>query len=157
MKLRDYIIIGSILLTVGVLYIWVTYFGPESGSIAYVYQDNDIVIEVNFEDDSYILYPQTGYEDYPMLSVPIDGEGGDVAFIIIGSYVHQGKRTKVYIEIDWDRKAIRIQKDETPKQIGVRRNWYDGTGLPAISLPSKVFIVFEASADNEVDGVVWKT
>ncbi|MFA7417198.1 MAG: hypothetical protein WCZ19_01520 [Acholeplasma sp.] len=154
MKLKDYVIIGVIVLVISAFYIWVTYFGPESGSIAYVYQDNDIVIEINFEDDSFVLYPQSVDINYPQQTTPVEGEGGDVAFIILGAYVHDGEQTKVYIEIDWDKKAIRIQKDETPRQIGVRRNWYDGTGLPAISLPSKVFIVFKAADDDGIDGVV---
>lgn len=154
MKLRDYLLIGGVFIIVALVYVWVTYFGPDSGSIAFVYQDNDIVIEVNFEDDTYILYPQSVDENYPMVTEPIADEPGDIAFIILGSYIEDGKRTKVYIEIDWDRKAIRIQRDDTPKQIGVRRNWYDGTGLPAISLPSKVFIVFESVVDDGIDGSV---
>lgn len=154
MKLRDYIIIGAALFVVATIYVWVTYFGPKSGSTAFIYQDNDIVIQVDFVESSYILYPQTVDANYPMQTEPVDNEGGDIAFIILGSYVHAGKRTKVYIEIDWDKKAIRIQRDETPKQIGVRRNWYDGTGLPAISLPSKIFIVFETVDDDGIDGVV---
>lgn len=154
MKKRDYIIIGGLLFVVGILYIWVTFFGAPTGSIAYVYQDNDVVISVNFDDNSYELTPQTIDNNYPLLTDPVPDEGGDVAFIIKGAYIHEGERTLVYIEIDWDKKAIRIQKDETPRQIGVRRNWYDGTGLPAVSLPSKVFIVFETVEDNGIDGVV---
>ena len=154
MKLKDYILIGSILLVVAIFYIWVTYFGPKTGSLAYVYQENDIVIEVNFNDDTYILYPQAVDPTYPKLTDPVEAEGGDVGIIILGSFIQDGKRTQVFIEIDFDNKAIRIQKDETPKQIGVRRNWYDGTGLPAISLPSKVFIVFESIEDEGIDGVV---
>ena len=154
MKLRDYIIIGVLLIVAGAFYVWVTYFGPESGDIAYVYRGNDVVIEVDFSDQTYVLNPQSVNTDYPKLTDPIPNEGGDIAFIILGAYIHLGEPTKVYIEIDWDKKAIRIQKDETPKQIGVRRSWYDGTGLPAISLPSQVFIVFENIEDNEIDGAV---
>lgn len=154
MKLRDYIIIGAIIAVIGVFYIWVTYFGPETGSIAYVYQGNDVVIEVDFNTNSYVLFPQTVDANYPMVTEPVADEGGDVAFIIIGAYVNQGERTRVFIEISWEQKAIRIQKDETPRQIGVRRNWYDGSGLPAISLPSQVFVVFETLVDDEIDGVV---
>ena len=154
MKLRDYLIIGGVLFIVLALFIWVTYFGQKSGSIANVYQDNDIVIKVDFTTNTYDIYPQAVNADYPMITEPVADEPGDIAFIILGSHIHEGERTKVYIEIDWDKKAIRIQKDETPKQIGVRRNWYDGTGLPAVSLPSKVFIVFETTVDDGVDGVV---
>jgi hypothetical protein len=153
MKLKDYIVIGAIIAVIGVFYIWVTYFGPESGSIALVYQGNDVVIEVDFDNNSYVVFPQAVDPNYPMLTDPVPDEGGDVAFILLGAYVNQGERTRVFIEISWQQKAIRIQKDETPRQIGVRRNWYDGTGLPAISLPSQVFVVFETPVDDEIDGV----
>nr|WIF88546.1 hypothetical protein QOL21_00335 [Acholeplasma laidlawii] len=85
-------------------------FGAPTGSIAYVYQDNDVVISVNFDDNSYELTPQTIDNNYPVVTDPVPGEGGDVAFIIKGAYIHEGERTLVYIEIDWDKKAIRIQK-----------------------------------------------
>ncbi|WP_162146872.1 NusG domain II-containing protein [Acholeplasma granularum] len=154
MKLKDYLIIGAILFVISIFYIWITFFGPKGGGIAKVYQDNQVVIEVDFESKVYKLFPQENHEDYPKLTDPVTGEGGDVAIIILGSYETLEGRSKVYIEIDWDKNSLRIQKDETPKQIGVRRNWYDGTGLPAISLPSKVFIVFETKLDDGLDGAV---
>ncbi len=155
MKLRDYALIGGLLVVVIVLFIFITFFGDKPGSIAKVYQANQVVLEVDFIKKEVVVYPQIGHETYPKISTPVSNEGGDLAYIILGAYVIEDQRTEVFIEIDWDLNKIRIQRDDTPRQIGVSRDWYDGTGLPAISLPSEVFIIFEKEVPYDgIDGNV---
>lgn len=154
MKLRDYLIIGGLLLVVSIAYVIFTFFGPEVSTVAHIYQGNQIVVTVDFEKKTYEVNPQIKDSNYPKTTEPIAGEGGDVAFILLGSYQIDGNFTEVIVEIDFDTSSIRIAKDDTPKQIGVNRNWYNGKGLPAISLPSEVFIVFEIEDDQGLDGVI---
>lgn len=155
MKLKDYLVIGGLFVIFTGLFIWITFFGEKPGSIAHVYQANQVVLEVDFIKKEVKVFPQLDDDDYPKITSPVLDEGGDLAYIILGAFVIDEKRTEVFIEIDWDQSMIRIQRDDTPRQIGVSRDWYDGTGLPAISLPSEVFIVFlkEAPYDG-IDGSV---
>ncbi len=154
MKLKDYIIVSSLFVVFGILFIWITFFSGQEGHIAKVYQGNQVVIEVDFENETYKTFTQENAPEYPKETTPVAGEGGDLAFIILGEYMIDGERTEVYIEIDWDTKSIRIERDQTPKQIGVGRDWYNGQGLPVISLPNQVFITFEKTSEDEVDGAV---
>jgi|SRR5690554_1979633 len=154
MKKKDFIIIGSLLVVAIVAFVWATFFTVSEGSIAKVYYQNEVVIEVDFNDQTYQMYPQNDAEDYPKLIDTDDKSAADLTFIVLGFYEIEGIRTEAIIEVNFQTKSIRIAKDETPKQIGVSRGWYDGKGLPVVSLPNQIFIKFEQEATDEVDGAV---
>lgn len=157
MKLRDYIIIGGLFLIALVSFIVITSLNSKSGNTGIVYQGSQKVIEVDFTKNEVKTYPQIDYPDYPKTTTPLGEEGADRAYIIMGDYLINGKRTEVVIEINFEIKSIRIERDQTPKQIGVFRNWYNGNGLPVVSLPNLVYIKFENKvADDDVDGYVWE-
>ena len=154
MKRKDFIIIGTLLIVFSLIFVWVTFLNTSSGKLAKVYQGSQVVIEVDFETKQVKTYKQKDFEDYPKLTTPVAGEGGDVAYIIMGSYEIDGIRTEAFIEIDWDTNSIRIERDSTPKQIGVTRGWYNGQGLPVVSLPNQIYIRFEELIDTGLDGAV---
>lgn len=154
MKKKDIILILSLMLIVATVFILYTLNQKPSGNIARVYNENFIVLEVDFSTNEVKKFQQPGFPDYPKdISFVVD-EGADLAFVIMGSYLIDGNRTEVVIEIDFDTKSLRIERDSTPKQIGVHRSWYNGKGLPVISLPNQVFIVFENKIDDDLDGVL---
>lgn len=153
MKIKDYVIIASLLVIFGIALIIVNLQHGEPGSIGKVFRGSELLIEVDFNKNEVKIYPQSGFPGYPKVTDPIENEGGDLAYIIMGAYEDENGPTEVWIEIDFDTKSLRIAHDSTPKQIGVNRNWYNGTGLPVISLPNKVYIRFENVSDD-MDGYV---
>lgn len=148
MKLKDFIIIGSLFLVAVVAFIWITFFTQSSGNIANVYVGNKVVASIDFDKDTYELTPQN--EDYPKVRVD---DGTTLEFEIQGKYIYNGEPDILVIEVDFSKNQIRIKSDHTPQQIGVNRGWYGGQGLPVISLPNQVVILFEAESE-EVDGAV---
>lgn len=154
MKKKDYILISCLFVFFLAAVLWVNLSSQSPSSIAKVYHINDVVIEVDFSKNTYQLYPQKVDPSYPKEITPLVDEGADVAFIIVGDYFIDNRRTELVIEVDFDNKKIRIERDETPKQIGVNRDWYDGKGLPVVSLPNKVSIRFDKLQDDGLDGVV---
>lgn len=155
MKKKDFILIASLFIIILIAFILVTLNQKNPSSIANVYHQNDIVIEVDFETNKITTFPQREDGNYPKEIKPLTNEAADKAFVMLGDYFIDGRRTEVVIEIDFDTKSLRIERDETPKQIGVNRSWYDGKGLPVVSLPNKVSIRFELADDNGLDGVIW--
>src|SRR5690606_1055022 len=123
MKKQDFIIIGGLLIVFSIIFLWVTFFTTQEGNIAKVYQGSQVVIEVDFKTKQVKTFPQKEHPEYPKTTTPVEGEGGDLAYIVLGAYEIDGNRTEVFIEIDWDTSSIRIERDETPKQIGVGRSW----------------------------------
>lgn len=154
MKKKDFILIGSLFVMILIAFLVVNFTQKQPSSIAKVYHQNDVVIEVDFSTNIVKLFPQKEDITYPKEITPLTDEGADKAFIMLGDYFIEGRRTEVVIEIDFDTKNLRIERDETPKQIGVNRSWYNGKGLPVVSLPNKVAIRFESIDDDGLDGVV---
>ncbi len=148
MKIRDFIIIGSLFLVALIAFIWITFFTQSSGSIANVYVGNDVVVSVDFNNSTYEMNPQN--DTYPKIIVDTPSQ---LEFEIQGKYVYNGNYDILVIEVDFINDQIRIKSDNTPQQIGVNRGWYNGQGLPIISLPNEVTILFESSPDD-VDGTV---
>lgn len=148
MKLKDFIIIGSLFLIAAVAFIWVTFFNQSSGNIANVYVGNEIVASIDFDKDTYELKIQN--ENYPKIIIDNDIT---LEFEIQGKYIYNGNYDILVIEVDFTNNQIRIKSDHTPQQIGVNRGWYKGQGLPVVSLPNQVIILFESESE-EVDGTV---
>ncbi len=148
MKKKDYIIIGSLFVVALIAFVWITFFNQSSGSIANVYVDDLVVASIDFSDDSYKLFDQD--DQYPEIVVDTITK---LEFKILGKYQVGEDFDVVVIEVDFVNNQIRIKSDGTPKQIGVNRGWYNGQGLPVISLPNQVIILFETKTDD-VDGVV---
>ncbi|WP_162164073.1 NusG domain II-containing protein [Acholeplasma hippikon] len=153
MKKKDYLLIGGLFIIILISFIWINLSQGKPSTIAKVYHINDVVIEVDFSKNTYQLYPQKVDNNYPKLIEPLSKEGADLAFVMLGDFFIGDRRTELIIEVDFDTKSIRIERDETPKQIGVNRNWYNGKGLPVVSLPNKVSIRFEQTNDD-LDGVI---
>lgn len=153
MKLKDYFIIGTLFIIVLISFIFVNLNAKTNGTVANVYLNNTALISVDFNTNEVKTFNQKDYPNYPKEIKPLTNDGADIAYIVLGDYFINNRRTEVIIEIDFDKKAIRIERDETPKQIGVTRSWYDGSGLPVVSLPNKISIIFEKLADG-LDGVV---
>lgn len=154
MKLKDYMIISILALIFLITFILIQVTQKKAGDLALVYVAGVKVIEVDFSKNNYELFEQENHEEYPKSSI---NEDSNVEVIILGEYQLNGKRTEVVIEISFEKQAIRIKKDSTPKQIGVNRNWYDGKGLPVVSLPNLVYIKFEKEITDGVDAEIWKT
>lgn len=148
MKKKDYIIISSLFVVALIAFVWITFFNQSSGSIANVYVDDFVVASIDFSDDTYSLNKQN--DDYPEIVVDTTTK---LEFKVQGKYQIGEDFDVVLIEVDFVNNQIRIKSDNTPKQIGVNRGWYNGQGLPVISLPNQIIILFETEVDN-VDGVV---
>lgn len=154
MKKKDFILIASLFIIILFAFILVSLNQKNPSSIANVYHQNDVVIEVDFDSNIVTIFPQKENQNYPKEIQPLSNEGADKAYAMLGDYFIDGRRTEVIIEIDFDTKSLRIERDETPKQIGVNRSWYNGKGLPVVSLPNKVSIRFELADDDGLDGVI---
>lgn len=158
MKKKDFIIIGSLFIVSVITLITVFFLLSKSGDIAYIYHKSDWYVKIDFAEQNYEMRPQT--DGYPQKILPEDNpfdevkEAGHLMFALLGDFVVDGQRTEIFIEVDMSNGRLRIYQDQTPQQIGVNRSWYNGSGLPVISAPNNVYIIFERTNDDDVDGVV---
>lgn len=157
MKLRDYLIIGGLLLISGILLALVMNSGKTT-NLAYVYYQNNVIVKIDFTEKK-ATFTTINDEDaadngYPHYFVNDDETSNQNIIVLLGSYLDQNnKRTEVIIEIDYQENRVRVKEDKTPYQIAVNRGWYNGIGLPLISAPSEVRIEF-VSANNDVDVII---
>ncbi|CCV64947.1 conserved hypothetical protein [Alteracholeplasma palmae J233] len=144
--LKDIVVISIVLVIALVIYL-VTIPTKKEGSQAIVYYRNKILSTIDFNTNKINI---TNVEEgYPVIS---DTDEPNIKqIIVLGDYKVDNKKTLVYIDVDFNLKRIRIKKDESPYQIAVNRGWYDGNGLPLISAPNSISIIFE---DSLVDGAV---
>ncbi|MFA5692520.1 MAG: NusG domain II-containing protein [Acholeplasmataceae bacterium] len=153
MKLRDYLIIVTLGLVFLITFILIMILRPKPGDLAGIYVAGTKVIEVNFSDNKFEILKQD--ENYPKIIYEKESDDHYVEIILLGNYEINHEKTEIIIEISYLKKAIRIKEDSTPKQIGVNRGWYDGNGLPVVSLPNLLYIIFETGDyTSEVDGEV---
>lgn len=158
MKLRDYIIISALLVISVTLLIIVNLSGRKT-SLVEVYHQNSVIITVDFNQKKSIFLtvedeskPDYGYPHYVL-----DDEGKNdlTKIVVLGSYIDDSSnRTELIIEIDYTNNKIRIKEDKTPYQIAVNRGWYDGRGLPLISAPNEIKIIFVKTEESDVDIIV---
>src|SRR5690554_1161052 len=130
MKLRDYIIIASLIVISVTLLIIVNLSGAKT-SLAEVYHQNKVIITVDFiqKKSSFLTVTDETKEDYGYPHYQVDENGKDdlTTIVVLGSYIDEnGIRTELIIEIDYTSNSIRIKEDKTPYQIAVNRGWYDG-------------------------------
>ncbi len=162
MKKRDIILISSLFLIALLAFLTVWLWPKEAMNKAHVYHDSKVYVTIDFENKKLIETQRTdhdllySYNESDALYLNYQKPDGHDIIILFGSFLVKGEPSKVYIEINWASRSVRILHDETPKQIGVNRDWYDGSGLPVISAPSKVYVEFEGAKHipDDVDGKV---
>lgn len=155
MKLRDYIIIASLLIISIVLLIAVNFSGNRT-TLAEVYHQNKVIITIDFKNKKSIFTkeddPDKADYGYPHYELDNNGFEDLMSIVVLGTYIDEKQlRTELVIEIDYSNNSVRIREDKTPNQIAVNRGWYDGLGLPLISAPNEIKIIFVDNNKNDVD------
>lgn len=157
MKVRDYLIIGSLILISGILLLIVMNTGKTT-SLAHVYYQNNVIVSIDFTEKkaTFKTSDDEGMPDYgyPHYLISDDEMVNKNIIVLLGSYLDQNNdRTEILIEIDYEKNQVRVKEDKTPYQIAVNRGWYNGVGLPLISAPNEVRIEF-VSSNNDVDVII---
>lgn len=140
--LKDITLVGFILI-IGLILYFALQVKKEEGSDAVIYYKNEIYVLINF-DKNQIELMTTPKDGYPKIV-------SETEVVLLGDYVKNNQKTYVYVEVDFTNEKVRIKKDDSPYQIAVNRGWYDGNGLPLISAPNSISIIFKKS---EVDSSV---
>lgn len=164
MKKREIVLIGILFFAFLSVFLVMIFLPKGDLETAHVYHDAKVYVSVDFKNLKVITTENTDMElldafnETEANAINYQLPEGNQMIMMLGDFKVNGQKTKVYIEIDWQGKRIRILHDETPRQIGVSRNWYDGTGLPLISAPNNIYIQFEKASVEEnphgVDGSV---
>ena len=140
--LKD-IFLLSFVIIIGVTLFFVLKVKKIEGSNAYIYYKNEVYAIVDFQKQK-IEITTSIKEGYPKLTSKDE-------IVLLGDYKKGDQKTYVYIQADFELEKVRIRKDESPYQIAVNRGWYDGNGLPLVSAPNSISIIFKKS---EVDSSV---